>query len=61
MNERNKEKKNECPMGTNRAKQEENDGKVIEKALKEAGCVNEDAKGVFVQSSGHYDKMVGVL
>ncbi len=34
---------------------------MIEEALKEAGCIKEVAKGVSMQSSGHYDKMVGVL
>jgi hypothetical protein len=48
-------------MATKRAKQEQKDGRVIEKALKEAGCINEGAKGVSVQSGVHYVKMVGVL
>jgi hypothetical protein len=61
MEEGSREKKNERPTGSKRAKQEEKDGKVIEKALKEAGCHKDGAKGVPVQSFGGYDKMVGVL
>jgi hypothetical protein len=61
MDEGNKEKQNECPMGIKRAKQEEKDGKVIEKALQEVGCIKEVAKGDSMQSSGHYEKMVGLL
>ncbi len=37
------------------------DGKVIGKALKEAGCHKDGAKGVPMQYFGGYDKMVGVL
>jgi hypothetical protein len=61
MEEGNKDKKNERPTGSKRAKQEEKDGRVIEKALKEAGCHKDGATGVPVQSFGGYDKMVGVL
>ena len=61
MEEGNKDKKNERPTGSKRAKQEEKDGRVIEKALKEAGCHKDGATGVPVHSFGGYDKMVGVL
>jgi hypothetical protein len=34
----------ECPIGSKRAKQEEEDKKPIESALKEAGCITEGGK-----------------
>jgi hypothetical protein len=61
MDEGNRDKKNKHPNGSKRAKQEEKNGKVIEKALKEANYHKDGVKGVPVQSSGGYDKMVGVL
>jgi hypothetical protein len=61
MDEGNRDKKNENPMGLKRAKQKKKDGKVIEKTLKEAGCHKDSAKGDPVQSFGGYGKMVSVL
>jgi len=54
------EKKKDQPIGTKRPKQEEKDGKIIKKALKEAGC-HKQGWNTAVAESICYDKVVGVL
>jgi len=58
-NEENEREKYQ-PIGTKRAKQKEKDGKIIEKALKEAGC-HKQGSNAAVTESRSYDKVVGVL
>jgi hypothetical protein len=54
------EKKKDWPIGTKRAKHEEKDGKIIQKALKEAGC-HKQGLNTAVAKSRSYDKAVGDL